>query len=274
MNKAQLINTHNNLMQQAAIVASSATKLLTQQAMLKQTKEKFLDSAKEHEQSIVTLSAALKDNKEALGLLNTVKDMNTAQSYAFIEHNLNIALEKVFNGSVRRIRLVEGTYNSKYPELRLELITENNVKRSLKTDSGHGMRQVVSLLCTLCLICVSEVLTGLSPASRQAVDDILWAFADIGFQFLIVEHGFIAKGSQVYELKLENGVSKATHEYIADKGFYMGVIPKNSATGYFAIPENVEQNDSNADNNDTENFYNNNSIDTNNNTVQETSLYI
>lgn len=250
MNSEQLKNIHNTISGRAEQVAKNAEYTLSQQALLRQTREKFLNSAKEHNDTIQTLSSALKDNKEALAILNTVKDMNTAQSYAFIEHNLNIALEKVFSGSVRRIRLVEGTYNGKYPELKLELITENGVKRSLKTDSGHGMRQVVSLLCTLCLICVSgarrflvldEVLTGLSAESRAAVDDILWAFADIGFQFLIVEHGFIARGSQVYELKLENGISHCTHEYITDKGFYMGRAQNNSATGSAAIPENYSE---------------------------------
>lgn len=247
MNREQLVMMHNNITARASKAGSNAEHTLSQQSLLRQTKEKFLTSAAEHNETIQTLSAALKDNKEAMALLNTVKDMNTAQSYAFIEHNLNIALEKVFSGSVRRIRLVEGTYNGKYPELKLELVTENGVKRSLKTDSGHGMRQVVSLLCTLCLICVSgarrflvldEVLTGLSSESRRAVDDILWAFADIGFQFIIVEHGFIARGSQVYELKLENGISRCTHEYITEQGFYMGRTQKNSVTGSLAENEN------------------------------------
>lgn len=250
MDREQLTMMHNNVVSRAGQAGSRAEHTLSQQSLLRQTKEKFLNSAKEHNDTIQTLSAALKDNKEALTLLNTVKDMNTAQSYAFIEHNLNIALEKVFSGSVRRIRLIEGTYNGKYPELKLELITENGVKRSLKTDSGHGMRQVVSLLCTLCLICVSgarrflvldEVLTGLSMQSKQAVDDILWAFAEIGFQFLIVEHGFVARNAQVYELKLENGVSRVTHEYITDKGYYQGKVPKNSATEQFQLEETDDE---------------------------------
>lgn len=220
---------HNQIAARAASVFTLTNNIITQQKLLAQTKDKFLQTAKEHDENILKLSAALKDHKEALGLLNTVKDMNTAQSYAFIEHNLNIALEKVFSGAIRKIKLKEGSYNNKYPELKLELITENGIKRSLKTDSGHGMRQVVSLLCTLCLICVSgarkflvldEVLTGLSADSKKAVDDILWAFAGIGFQFVIVEHGFIAHNSQVYELKLENGTSKIADEYVADKGFY------------------------------------------------------
>lgn len=260
MDRQQLINLHNSTAARAEQTGKSTEHVLSQQNMLKETKEKFLASAAEHNETIATLSVALKDNKEAMAILNTVKDMNTAQSYAFIEHNLNIALEKVFNGSVRRIRLVEGVYSGKYPELKLELITENGVKRSLKTDSGHGMRQVVSLLCTLCLICVSgarrflvldEVLTGLSAESKKAVDDILWAFAGIGFQFLIVEHGFVARNAQVYELKLENGISRVTHEYITSEGHYRGIAPKNSTSTNnfteFAEAAGTEETDGQAD---------------------------
>lgn len=256
MDRQQLMNLHNSTVAKAGQTEKTAEHVLSQQSLLKQTKEKFLNSAQEHSETITTLSGALKDNKEAMAILNTVKDMNTAQSYAFIEHNLNIALEKVFNGSVRKIRLVEGTYNGKYPELKLELITENGVKRSLKTDSGHGMRQVVSLLCTLCLICVSgarrflvldEVLTGLSAESKQAVDDILWAFAGIGFQFLIVEHGFVARNAQVYELKLENGISRVTHEYVTTEGHYRGMIPKNSSNNSLLASEAYTSDDTAVD---------------------------
>lgn len=230
MTKQELLYMHQTIVQASESTQRSANDMLAKESVRRQTKDNLVASAKEHDANIKVLSESLVDNKAAMGVLNTVKDMNTAQSYAFIEHNLNIALEKVFEGSVRRIRLVEGAYNSKYPELKLELITENGVKRTLKTDSGHGLRQVVSLLCTLCLICVSgarrflvldEVLNGLSAESRYAVDDILWAFAGIGFQFITVEHGFIAHGSHVYQLKLENGVSKCVKDYIANTGMYL-----------------------------------------------------
>ena len=234
MTRQELLQKHNTLAGYASTAVKHAQEVTSRQTLLRQTKESLLESAREHDKNIGLLGEALADNKQALIVLNTVKDMNTAQSYAFIEHNLNIALDKVFSNSVRKIKLIEGAYNNKYPELKLELITENGIKRSLKTDSGHGLRQIVSLLCTLCLICVSgarrflvldEVLTGLSGESRLAVDDILWAFAGIGFQFVIVEHGFIAHNSHVYELKLDNGISKVTNDYIATTGFYMDRQP-------------------------------------------------
>lgn len=214
---------------QVAQLCGDIDSLLSQQALLRATKQQYEAKTKEHNETIKLLNQGIADMKAALAVLNTVKDMNTAQSYAFIEHNLNLALDKVFTGKVRKIRLVEGALQGKYPELRLELITENGVKRSLKTDSGHGMRQVVSLLCTLCLICISgarkflvldEVLTGLSTESKQAVDDILWTFTEIGFQFVVVEHSFIAKNAYVYELELNNGVSKVVDEYTQEQGFY------------------------------------------------------
>lgn len=214
---------------QATMLIDKINGVLGQQELLKAKKEEYENRVKEHNETINLLNKGISDMKTALGVLNTVKDMNTAKTYAFIEHNLNLALDKVFTGKVRKIHLVEGALNQKYPELRLELTTENGIKRSLKADSGHGMRQIVSLLCTLCLICISgtrkflvldEVLTGLSTESKQAVDEILWAFADIGFQFIIAEHGFIAKGSHVYELEFNNGISKCTNDYVAEQGFY------------------------------------------------------
>ena len=218
--------TDNN---EIATICSNIDNIIGQQKLLKAQKAGFEEKVKEYNETINLLNKGISDMKTALGVLNTVKDMNTAQSYAFIEHNLNLALDKVFTGKIRKIKLVEGTLNGKYPELRLELITENNVKRSLKTDSGHGMRQGVSLLITLCLICISgarkflvldEVLTGLSPEAKEAVDEILWTFAGIGFQFVIVEHSFIAKGSHVYRLELNNGISRIADEFITEHGFY------------------------------------------------------
>ena len=226
--------------------------LLTNQSMLLAQKQAYENKVKEHNETIDLLNKGISDMKIALGVLNTVKDMNTAQSYRFIEHNLNLALDKVFVGKVRKISLVEGALNGKYPELRLELITENGVKRSLKTDSGHGMRQVVSLLCTLCLICISgarkflvldEVLTGLSTESKEAVDEILWTFTEIGFQFIIVEHAFIAKNSQVYELELNNGVSKVVDEYVIDHGFYSDKNAEDTTQNPALVTEtNTDQN--------------------------------
>ena len=121
-----------------------------------------------------------------------------------------------------KIRLKEYTRAGQYPQLELELIVENGKVRSLKNDSGHGLMQIISLLCVLSVIVltgsrrvfvIDEVLSGLSENSRKIVAEILWTFTEIGFQFIVSEHGFIPKGSKVYHLKM-------TGEYPSRQGVY------------------------------------------------------
>ena len=170
---------------------------------------------------------------KALSLLRQVSDEAVQNSYTFITSNINQALERIFSQSKRKIRLKESTRGGMYPQLEIELIVENGKVRSLKEDSGHGIMQIVSLLCILSLIAITgnrrilvldETLSGLSSKSRQVLDDVLWAFTDIGFQFIISEHGYIPKGSQVYKLETINGTSRVVKEYIQENGVYLNNI--------------------------------------------------
>lgn len=170
---------------------------------------------------------------KALSLLRQVSDEAVQNSYTFITSNINQALERIFSQSKRKIRLKESTRGGMYPQLEIELIVENGKVRSLKEDSGHGIMQIVSLLCILSLIAITgnrrilvldETLSGLSSKSRQVLDDVLWAFTDIGFQFIISEHGYIPKGSQVYKLETINGTSRVVKEYIQENGVYLDTL--------------------------------------------------
>ncbi len=170
---------------------------------------------------------------KALALLRQVSDEAVQNSYTFITSNINQALERIFSQSKRKIRLKESTRGGMYPQLEIELIVENGKVRSLKEDSGHGIMQIVSLLCILSLIAITgnrrilvldETLSGLSSKSRQVLDDVLWAFTDIGFQFIISEHGYIPKGSQVYKLETINGTSRVVKEYIQENGVYLDTL--------------------------------------------------
>lgn len=50
---------------------------------------------------------------------------------------------------------------------------------------------------------------------------MLEAFTDIGFQFVINEHGLIPKGSRVVKLAVSNGVSSVSETYIEESGVYL-----------------------------------------------------
>lgn len=226
-----LTNTQTvDFKQRAAYLLGEINKLEIQQAGVIQTRAKL-------EQTILDLKEKAKNDKEALDIathaieiLRKVSDESVGKAYEFLEKSLNTALARMFENSTRKIKIKEWTRSNQYPQLELELEVGNGVKRSLKTDSGHGLAQIVSLLSILSLIVITksrrilvmdEVISGLSVHNRKVVNDILWSFVDIGFQFIINEHGFIPEGSKVYHLEMVGDVSGVKQTYIASKGVYL-----------------------------------------------------
>lgn len=189
------------------------------------------------EASIEAIMAENKENSEALDIathaieiLRQVSDEAVAEAYKFLEESLNAALERMFTNTTRRIRLKEWTRNGQYPQLEIELTVNNGKVRSLKSDSGHGLAQIVSLLSILSLIVITnsrrlmvldEVMSGLSIHNRQIVSDILWTFTKIGFQFIVNEHGYVPKGSKVYHMEMVADVSHVKETYIEESGVYL-----------------------------------------------------
>lgn len=194
-------------------------------------------SRKSLENTITQLAEENKNNKEALDIathaieiLRQVSDEAVSQAYGFLETSLNSALERMFENTTRKIEIKESIRNNQYPQLELILHVGNGKTRSLKTDSGHGLAQIVSLLSILSLIVITgsrrilvmdEVISGLSVHNRKIVSDILWSFTEIGFQFIVNDHGFIPKGSHVYHLEMNGDVSGVKQHYIADSGVYL-----------------------------------------------------
>jgi len=195
------------------------------------------------EKNINLLMNRIENNKEALDIatnaidiLRQVSDEAVAKAYKFLEQSLNTALERMFTNTTRRIRLREWTRQNQYPQLEIELTVANGVVRSLKSDSGHGLAQIVSLLSILSLIVITnsrrillmdEILSGVSEHNRKIIDDILWSFTEIGFQFLINEHGYIPKGAKIYHLEMVADVSRVKDTYIEPNGKYI-VLDTNS----------------------------------------------
>lgn len=189
------------------------------------------------EKTINDLMEANKNNKEALDvathaieILRKVSDEAVGQAYKFLEQSLNSALAKMFTKTTRRIELKESIRSNQYPQLEIILHVGNGKTRSLKSDSGHGLAQIVSLLSILSLIVITgsrrilvmdEVISGLSVHNRKIVSDILWTFTEIGFQFIVNDHGFVPEGSHVYYLEMNGDVSGVKKDYIATKGVYL-----------------------------------------------------
>lgn len=205
---------------------------------LEKTKEILSTAIDEEDKKLSQLKVGKELHLKAIAVLEKLSSDAVNDSFKFIEDSLNDVLDKIFQYSPRKIKISTGIARGKIPELTIELYAANGVKRDLKEDSGHGIRQLISLLCILCLICINgtrkfivldEVLSGLSRESRMAVNDILWSFAQVGFQFVIVEHGFIAKGAKVYRLQLDNDISRVVDEYIEQNGFYLSSVSEDNA---------------------------------------------
>jgi len=178
-----------------------------------------------------------KDNKEALDIsthaieiLRKVSDETVSKAYGFLEQNLNETLKRMFENTTRKIEIKESIRGNQYPQLELILHVGNGKTRSLKTDSGHGLAQIVSILSILSLIVITgsrrilvmdEVLSGLSVHNRKIITDILWTFTQIGFQFIVNDHGYIPVASHVYHLAMVGDVSGVKQHYIAKKGVYL-----------------------------------------------------
>ena len=68
---------------------------------------------------------------------------------------------------------------------------------------------------------MDEVISGLSVHNLRIVTDILWQFTEIGFQFIINEHGYIPRGAKVYHLEMVGDVSGVKKSYIEEDGVYL-----------------------------------------------------
>ena len=220
----------NTLINQANGLINSINQMeIEQQASIR--------ARKQLEENIQVLTKRISDNREALDIathaieiLRQVSDEAVTQAYRFLEESLNSALERMFENTTRKIKLREYTRNNQYPQLEIELTVANGKKRSLKADSGHGLAQIVSLLSILSLIVLTnsrrilvmdEVISGLSVHNRKIVTDILWQFTQIGFQFIVNEHGYVPKGSKVYHLEMVGDVSGVKQTYIEEAGVYL-----------------------------------------------------
>lgn len=210
-----------------------------------------ISSRKRLEDAINNLIENNKENKEALDIaqnaiavLKQLSDDVVGQAYGFLQENLNTALKRMFKNTIRKIELKESLLRGQYMQLELILHVGDNKIRSLKTDSGHGIAQIVSLLCILSLIVITngrrllvidEVISGLSVNNRRIVNDILWAFTEIGFQFIINEHGFVPEGSHVYHLEMNGDVSGVKQHYIAKSGVYL----QGTGNEHYSYSQNI-----------------------------------
>lgn len=199
-----------------------------------------------------------KNNKEALDIathaieiLRKVSDEAVGKAYGFLEKSLNSALEKMFKNTTRKIEIREDTRGGQYPQLELRLHVGNGKIRSLKSGSGHGIAQIVSIMSILALIVITgsrrilvmdEIISGVSVENRKILNDILWSFTEIGFQFIVNDHGFVPQGSNVYHLEMVGDTSSVKQNYIAKQGVYLQGNP-DEVYNYAEKPNLIPEDD-------------------------------
>jgi hypothetical protein len=175
-------------------------------------RDSLLADATKAEKRVKACEAEAQLLEEVLTVLRAAGGAVAQDLYKHITKSVNAVLREMFPDVRRTIKLTEGTYGDS-PQLSIELVTDG-VARDISESSGHGVAQVVSLVCTLCLLAISgarrfmildEVLSGVSETNLPAVSGLLNVFADAGFQFLMVDHRFIPERAKVYELSL-NGL--------------------------------------------------------------------
>lgn len=218
------------LKQEASKLISIIEQIELDNAANERSKESLEKSIKQLVDNTNTSKEALDIATHAIEILQQVSDKAVSKAYEFLEKSLNDSLSRMFKNTTRKIHIKESMRGNQYPQLELILDVGNGVTRSLKTDSGHGLAQIVSLLSILSIIVLTgsrrllvmdEVMSGLSVHNRKIVTDILWCFTEIGFQFLINEHGYIPEGSHVYHLEMVGDVSGVKNHYISKEGVYL-----------------------------------------------------
>lgn len=245
-------NTVDEILAQANSFISVVNQIELENAAALKSKEALEKSIKEIMEQNQNNKEALDIATHAIEILRQVSDEAVSRAYGFLEQSLNNALKRMFVNTTRSIKIKESIRGGQYPQLELELNVGNGITRSLKTDSGHGLAQIVSLLSILSLIVITEsrrilvmdeVISGLSVHNRKIVTDILWSFTTIGFQFLVNDHGYIPEGSMVYHLEMNGDVSGVKQSYIATQGVYLQGNGKKDYDYKEVISDNNEDDD-------------------------------
>ena len=220
---SELVKKMENFVSRVGVVESEHNSAINTKQGLEMKIQELIKHKKLHEDELDMCTKAIE-------LLRAVSDEVVAKAYREIETNINAALERMFKNSVKKIKIEEYTRAGQYPQLELVLIGEGGSRKSLKSDSGHGVAQIVSFLVLLCLISrtqarrllvLDEVLSGISENNLKIIADIMWAFTNIGFQFIVNEQGFIPRGAKVYELLNVAGVSRIERSYVSQDGLYL-----------------------------------------------------
>lgn len=194
---------------------------LRKQEFRKEQVARLQELAKEAEARVESLEKEQILVEKALRAIVEAGDVVAEESYRFVMRSVNSVLDKMFMDCDRKIRLTQKMVG-KNPQLSVEVIADG-VVRDL-SESGHGIAQIISFICIMCLIVLNgsrrlmvldEVLNGVAKQNHQALSEVMWAFAEKGFQFIVSDHAFTPTGAKVYHIVNKGGVSSVDRVYFA-----------------------------------------------------------
>lgn len=155
---------------------------------------------------------------EAQQILSTVSDNNTNIILDYITGVINNVLGKLFPCDERRIVLEKSLQGGQKAKITVKLLTGDGVQRNLETQSGTGLRQIISELFAISLIEVrkgrriffaDELISGLHPVAKKIFMEVIKIFAEDGFQFVFIEYGVPDVG-KIYLVEKPNDVATVT----------------------------------------------------------------
>ncbi len=224
----------NELRQKIYDLSLKGDKLIHENELKEKEKKGLLNEISEMNREITENHKELQTVIEACNLLTKLADARVKKGLDFIVKIINDTLIKLFPEDFKALRVEMDAYHETYPQMRLTLITSKDRVRSLKTQEGNGVSQVISLLYILCLLYISgyrrfihidEVLNGLHPDAWALIDDILKLFEDkLGYQFIITQHGYTPKNGRVVVLKKgKNGMTTVDSVYEIEDGVKVAI---------------------------------------------------
>lgn len=184
----------------------------------------------ETEKKLEQLKKKMNLEINAVNLIAKVTDSSVSRYYQFTTETVNSALERIFQDAPRKIKLEEGIRGNTHKQLYVTVVSENGIEREIE-DTGHGIGQIISLIVSLTAIVIKkdrrlmlldEILYGCSLSTRKIIDKILWAFTDIGFQFILSEHSYVPEGAKVYWLENQNESTRVKSSFLSKGYQFMG----------------------------------------------------
>lgn len=172
-----------------------------------QRKEQLEAEVKEQVAELVAAEERIKHSLEAQNLLGTVADEKANAVLDYVTGILNKTLSEIFPGDAREIALERKMHGGKHPHITVVLRTGDGVVRDMVTQSGTGLRQIVSFLYRLCLIevtgsrklvIIDELLSGVHKDAIVVIEDLIKIFAAGGFQFVIVDYAIATEFGLTY----------------------------------------------------------------------------